>query len=79
MIPLKSLIGMLLVHEAVWELASEIYVPFKSGKAYVQTYKKYPNKLGQLLFWGGMTTVATLFTVFLFRENSSQGKESIDL
>jgi hypothetical protein len=70
----KSILGLLLAHEAVWELASEVYALFKSGKEYLDAYKRYPNKLGHLLFWGGMITTGSLFTMMLDRKENSQRK-----
>ncbi len=51
-------------HQALWELASESYVSFAAGSKYRHIYRRYPNRLGRVLFWGGMTGL----TILLSRE-----------
>lgn len=57
----------LITHEAVWELAGETYVVARTGRNYKRIYQKYPNHIGQVVFWGGMVSTATLFTLLLFQ------------
>ena len=46
-----------LAHEAVWELASEGYVVFKTGRDYRRVYRTHPNRW-VVPFWAGMTGLA---------------------
>jgi len=55
---LTALSGAVVAHQAVWELASESYVMLKSQGEYNRIYQKFPNPLGQLVFWGGMGVIA---------------------
>lgn len=64
---IKTIAAAFLAHEAVWELASEVYVVANTGKAYRQIYRKHPNPGGQLLFWAGMGVLATICTLGVLR------------
>jgi len=65
----KMLATAFLAHEAVWELASEMYVVANTGEAYRQAYRKHPNPGGQLLFWAGMGFLATVCSLGVLRRN----------
>jgi hypothetical protein len=58
-------------HEAVWELASEGYAVARIGPEYRKIYSRYPNLIGQSLFWSGMLGLAAYFTRRLI--NSGKG------
>ena len=51
----------LLVHEAVWEMASEGYVMIREGERYRRAYRARPN-LFLVLFWMGLSAAAWLGT-----------------
>lgn len=59
---LQAVAAAAIVHEAIWELASETYVMAKSGREYGRIYRKYPNRIGQAAFWGGMIVLAITLT-----------------
>lgn len=73
---LALLLAVLVAHEAVWELASELYVVAAAGPAYRQMYRDSPNPRGQALFWGGMGALALLLTqrVVTQRRQASPGR-----
>ena len=65
-------LGMAVVaHEATWELASETYAAVRAGPAYRRLYRAHPNRVGQGLFWVGMTALAALATRNLLRRRRS--------
>ena len=59
---IAALSAAVVAHQAVWELASESYVIMKSRGEYTHIYRKFPNPLGQLVFWGGMGVIAVSLT-----------------
>jgi hypothetical protein len=68
---MKTLAAAFLAHEAVWELASELYVVANTGEEYRQIYRKHPNPGGQLVFWIGMGFLATVCTLGVLRRNQT--------
>lgn len=69
---LTALGGAVVAHQAVWELASESYVVLKSREEYGRIYRKFPNRIGQAAFWGGMGVTAVCLTRWLGRKNPPQ-------
>ena len=57
-------------HETAWELFSEAYVALIAPADYRRTYRAHPNRVGQALFWGGVTALAALTTLNLLRRRS---------
>jgi hypothetical protein len=52
-------------HQAVWELASEIYVVLKTWREYRRMYHEHPNRIGRIAFWGGMTLLSGGLSLWL--------------
>jgi len=64
---LTTLSAAAVAHQAVWELASEAYVIMKARGEYGRIYRKYPNRVGQSLFWGSMMALALFLSRWLVR------------
>lgn len=64
---LAMLAAAAVTHEAVWELASETYVIGKTGPEYGRIYRRHPNWVGQIAFWGSMVAAAVFLTRWLVR------------
>lgn len=64
---LAMLAAAAVTHEAMWELASEMYVIVQTGPEYGRTYRRYPNPLGQMTFWSSMAAAAVFLTRWLVR------------
>lgn len=58
-----------LAHEAVWELAAEVYVAAHDGKAYFATYRKSPNSL-MPAFWAGISALVIWLNWLLLRKRA---------
>ena len=67
---LSALGAAVVAHETVWELASETYAVASAGPDYRRVYRAHPNRVGQAIFWGGMTALAALATLNLLRRRS---------
>jgi len=67
----KTLAAAFLAHEAVWELASEMYVVANTREEYRQIYWRHPNPGGQLVFWAGMGFLATVCTLSVLRRDQT--------
>lgn len=59
---LAMLAAVAVAHQAVWELASEIYVVLKAWREYRHIYREYPNRVGHFTFWGGMILLSGVLT-----------------
>jgi len=52
----------LIAHQALWELAAETFVIFRTKEEYRRIYREHPNAAGLALFWAGALALATFFT-----------------
>ncbi len=60
--------ALLVVHQAVWELAAEGYVAARHGLEYYRVHKQHGRRVAAL-FWAGMAFVAVVGTLLLTGKN----------
>ena len=65
---LTAVLATFVAHQASWELASELYVLVKAGQAYGRIYRKFPNRIGRSVFWGGMGITAVFLSKWVKKE-----------
>lgn len=71
---LAMLAAAAVTHEAMWELASEIYVIGQTGPDYGRIYRRYPNPIGQMTFWSSMVAAAVFLTCWLVQSRPVRGE-----
>lgn len=67
---LSWLAGLIIAHEAVWELLSEAYVVLQERAAYHKAYRQAPNPLLPV-FWAGMSGLGISLSLLLVRKDAS--------
>lgn len=76
---LAMLAAIVVAHEAVWELTSEMYVMLKAGTKYRRIYHEHPNRVGQVAFWGVMAALSGVLSLWLLWTGARNSDESIQL
>ncbi len=60
---LATLSAAVVAHASACELTSELYVAVRAGCDYRRIYRAHPNRIGQVLFWGGLAALAAITTL----------------